>query len=116
MSVPLKNRLAARIFSPSIPPRTHSIHPEAHPPNLNIDITTHPVNIQKPPPVAPSQRRSYTCQAPIIWNDREEKSGRKQTEESERAREEVLGQGIKVRDFQAEIDERKVVNGNTRGK
>lgn len=49
----------------------------------------------------------------IVINDREARQRRQQTLESEAARDELLKQGIKVRDFQAEADARRY--GTTAG-
>ncbi|KAJ9613199.1 hypothetical protein H2200_003140 [Cladophialophora chaetospira] len=131
-----KPSLAARIFPPPVPPRTHSLPAQYQASYPTVPASTHPVTIQHQPifsspaakadpttiqqPVAaaaaaPSHRRSITCHAPIIFYDREEKSRREQTAESEEAREEILKHGIKVRDFQVEMDEKRLGGGSGRG-
>jgi cysteinyl-tRNA synthetase len=43
----------------------------------------------------------------VVFSDRDERARKQQTLESERARDELLAHGIKVRDFQAEADAKK---------
>ncbi|KIW97913.1 uncharacterized protein Z519_01497 [Cladophialophora bantiana CBS 173.52] len=59
------------------------------------------------PQMTPLHRRTCAARVPIIITDGEAKQRDRQTENSERARDEVLRQGIKVRDFQVEADARR---------
>ncbi|ETI21072.1 hypothetical protein G647_07416 [Cladophialophora carrionii CBS 160.54] len=117
MSNPRMPRLAARIFPPPIPPRSHSLPSQPKLSNLNVTTASSAV-IQQPAPAAqaPTHQRSHACHAPIIFHNREEKSRREQTEESEKARDDLMKQGIKVRDFQVEVDEQRFGNEHACGK
>ncbi len=119
MSKSSKPSLAARIFPPPNPPKTHSpaTHAQSHNPSATTAIGA--LTIQEPAPVAPGpfHRRSYAYQTPIVSydRDRDERAQREQTAESERARDALLKHGIKVRDFQVEADARRSGNGNAGG-
>ncbi|KIY01660.1 uncharacterized protein Z520_01797 [Fonsecaea multimorphosa CBS 102226] len=64
------------------------------------------------PQMTPLHRRTCAARVPIIITDGEAKQRHEQTEHSERAREEVLRHGVKVRDFQAEADARRYDRGH----
>jgi hypothetical protein len=113
MSKPFKGRLANRIFGPPFPPRTHSLPSGTPLPARGTGVATESSNVQRPAQAGPSHRRSNACQAPILWNEREEKSSRQQTEESEQAMAEILEQGINVRDSQIEVDKRWMLDGKS---
>ncbi|EXJ55510.1 hypothetical protein A1O7_08438 [Cladophialophora yegresii CBS 114405] len=110
--------LATRIFPPPISPRSHSLPSQPNRSNLKVTTGTSSTAIQQPAPAAqaPTHRRSHACHAPIIFHYREEKSRREQTEESEKVTDDLKKQGIKVRDFQAEVDEQRFGCGHACGK
>jgi len=90
MSDKLKSKLSA-IFS--LPKSTYSA------PNMSAS------NNHDPPRRSSNVPSGY--RVPIVFTDREVRQRRQQTLESDNAREELLKQGIKVRDFQVEADAKK---------
>ncbi|EXJ94448.1 hypothetical protein A1O1_02844 [Capronia coronata CBS 617.96] len=89
MSDKLKSKLSA-IF---LPRSTYTA------PNMSTSGTS-------PPQEKPAQPGTMAtpCRTPVILDDRNGRLRKQQTRESEDARDELLGHGIKVRDFQEEAD------------
>ncbi|OAL40346.1 hypothetical protein AYO20_00082 [Fonsecaea nubica] len=101
MSEVHKPRLVARVF----PPPIKVTYPKVD----MASVTTGPVANRSQ--MTPFHRRTGAARVPIILSAGEAKQRHEQTELSERARDEVLKHGVKVRDFQAEADARRYGQG-----